>query len=273
MDLHPDVERVALLGWHLYPQARRGRAACIKSPTDQATDDLDRLAAWTREFPGCNWRMVLGPSRVFGLDCDVPPGHQHDGVQNLAELVKVHGALPPRPTARSGGGGLFLAFSHVNGEKIIGEAGHPAIGIDPRRGRQSQTIPPSIHHTTRQPYRWLIPPWETAPPPAPAWLLRLVEPPPEPEVRRAAIDTSDAARRTLYRAANAVAQAVPGGRNDTLNRRAHQIGRMIAAGLLGEQEGVQALYGAARQAGLPHPEARATIVSGINSGIRRGANA
>ena len=89
----------------------------------------------------------------------------------------------------------------------------------------------------------------------------------------AVIDTPDAARRRLYHAAAAVVAAPQPKLQDTLGRRSRQIGYLIAAGLLGEQEGVQALYGAARQAGLPHREARATIVSGINSGIRRGANA
>jgi hypothetical protein len=43
---------------------------------------------------------------------------------------------------------------------------------------------------------------------------------------------------------------------------------MIGAGLLGEMEAVEALYGAARQAGLDHVETRDTIRSGISSGRR-----
>src|SRR6185503_9603785 len=109
-------------------------------------------------------------------------------------------------------------------------------GIDPRRGRLSVTIPPSIHITTKQPYRWLHAPWDIAPPVAPAWLVKLVEEPPEPAPPRQTVDTTDAARNRLYRAATAVAQAGQGGRNETLNRRSYQIGRMLAEGLLAEQE-------------------------------------
>lgn len=141
MRLHPDIERVALLGWHLYPTSMRTKAACLRGATDAATCDLDQIERWSREFPGCNWRVVFGPSGLWGLDCDVPPGHAHDGIANLNALVKLHGPLPARPQARSGGGGLALFFRN-DGEPIIGEAGHPALGIDPRRGRQSQTIPP-----------------------------------------------------------------------------------------------------------------------------------
>lgn len=265
--IHPDIERVALLGWHLYPCSTKNRKACIKNPTWAASCDLDQIEKWSREFRRCNWRVVFGPSKLFGLDCDVPPGHPHDGVANLKVLVGQHGDLPPRPTMRSGGGGIGLFFKH-NGEKIIGDTGHPAPGIDPRRGPQSQVIPPSIHITTHNPYRWLIAPWETSPPSAPAWLLDLVKPPPEPTHRRPPCDTSDAARRRLYNAAAKVASADVGRRNDTLNRQSYFVGRLIGAGLVGEVEAIEQLYGAARSVGQDHSEAAATIKSGIRSGMR-----
>jgi len=36
-DLHPDVERLALLGWRIYPASNFSRAACIKEPGANAT--------------------------------------------------------------------------------------------------------------------------------------------------------------------------------------------------------------------------------------------
>lgn len=269
MSLHPDIERVALLGWHLYPASNRSRKGCFKSATDAATCDLDQLERWQHEYPGCNWRVVCGPSRIWGLDVDAPTTHAADGITALADIVRSNGPLPRRPQLRSGGGGLALFFRH-NGETITGKTGHPARGIDPRRGRLSQTIPPSIHIATRKPYRWIDAPWDVPPPLGPAWLLRLLQPPQEPAYQRPTIDTTDAARNRLYRAATAVAQCGEGQRNDVLNRRAFQVGSMMADGLLGEQEAIEALYSAARVAGLDHGEAKATIRSGINSGLRRG---
>jgi hypothetical protein len=267
-----EIEAVALLGWRLYPASRRTKKACFPNPTAQATHDLNTLAAWQREYGPCNWRVVMQGSGIWAIDLDVP-SHDHaaDGVAAFAELVRDNGPLPPRPATRSGGGGMALFFRH-NGQRIIRKTGTPSPGIDPRAGGLSVTIPPSVHVTTRRPYRWIMPPWELSPPDAPAWLLKLLEPPPEPEYRRAPIDTSDAARSRLYRAAGAVADAQPGQRNDVLNRRAYQIGTLIGAGLLGEQEAIGALYGAARAAGLDHAEAKATIRSGVNSGMRRGAS-
>lgn len=263
----PDIEAAALIGWHLYPCSRSSKAGMFKGAHLAATRDLNVIAGWCREYTRCNWRVVFGKSRIWGLDLDTPPMHANDGIAAFADLVKVHGPVPPRPQARSGGGGLGLFFAHGN-ERILGAGGNPAPGIDPRRGAQTQTIPPSIHIVTRQPYRWISPPWKVAPPVAPAWLLKLLEPPPEVDYRRVEIDTTDQARRLLYRAAMAVMDAPPGSRNDTLNRRAHQVGRLIGAARLDECEAVDALYGAGRQAGLDHSEIKATIQSGINSGRR-----
>jgi hypothetical protein len=269
MSLHPDVERVALLGWCLLPASSRSRAACFAGATDAATCDLDQLERWAKEYPDCNWRVVLGPSRIWGLDVDNVAGHMHDGVQNWRILTLAHPPLPRHPLARSGGGGSFVVFAH-RGERIVGDAGHPAPGIDPRRGRQSQTIPPSRHHRTGQPYRWLLPPWIATPPPAPAWLLKLVQPPPLPTFPTAPVTTDDAARTRLERALAAVTTAPNGARNHTLNVSAYQIGKLICAGLLSRQQAVDALYAAARQAGLDNGEARATIRSGIAAGVRAG---
>jgi hypothetical protein len=272
--LPTDIERVALIGWRIYPASNRGRAACITGPGVAATCDLDKLESWAREFPGCNWRVVFGPSGLWGLDCDVPPGHAHDGIANLNALVKLHGPLPARPQARSGGGGLALFFRH-DGEPIIGEAGHPAPGIDPRRGRQSQTIPPSRHHHTGRHYRWITPPWELPPPPAPAWLLRLVAPLPEPPMpvhRRTA--HSERSRRpyavgALRRAVEQVSTAPAGQRNDSLNRAVWSVSRFIADGLLSPAEIAEALAYAGRVAGLHRLEIEATLASALAAGARR----
>jgi bifunctional DNA primase/polymerase-like protein len=192
--LPTDIKRLALLGWRLYPASRRNKAACIKDPGASATFDLDKLQAWTRAFPDCNWRMVCEGSGVWALDVDVPPeDHDADGVAALADLVKRHSPIPPRPMTRSGGGGLALFFRH-SGEPIHGATGWPVPGINPRRGKLSVTVPPSIHVRTRRPYVWAVAPWEVSPPDAPGWLL---------PARRAVvvsdgIHNADPARRSRY---------------------------------------------------------------------------
>jgi hypothetical protein len=130
MTIHPDVERLALLGWRLYPVSQYSRAACIKNAAELATYDLGQLDRWSCKFPGCGWRVVMQGSGIWALDVDVAGAdHVADRATALADLVAVHGLLPPAPTTRSGGGGPVLFFSHTV-EPIIGKTGTPAPGLD-----------------------------------------------------------------------------------------------------------------------------------------------
>ncbi len=268
--LHPDIERVALLGWRLYPCSSRDKRGCIKGSTDAATCDLDQLAAWSRAFPDCNWRVVMEGSGLWALDVDAPGlDHAADGISAMAALVRQHGHMPAQPRTRSGGGGAALFFRH-DGEPIAGKTGTPAPGLDPRRGRLSVTIPPSVHVTTGRPYRWLVAPWDVSPPPAPAWLLRLVAPPPEPaRPRLPAVTSTERAHRRLRRAVDAVLDASSGAANDTLNRQAFAVARHVGAGTLSEHEAIEALYAASRHRSIPHHEASATIRSAFRAGYAK----
>lgn len=65
-----------------------------------------------------------------------------------------------------------------------------------------------------------------------------------------------------------VATALPGTRNDTLNRAAFSLGQLVAAGLLPSLTVSTTLASAAERAGLPADEARRTIRSGMTAGAR-----
>jgi len=206
-----------------------------------------------------------------GAPAAAPPGPDHaaDGISAMAALVRQHGHMPAQPRTRSGGGGAALFFRH-DGEPIAGKTGTPAPGLDPRRGRLSVTIPPSVHVTTGRPYRWLVAPWDVSPPPAPAWLLRLVAPPPEPaRPRLPAVTSTERAHRRLRRAVDAVLDASSGAANDTLNRQAFAVARHVGAGTLSEHEAIEALYAASRHRSIPHHEASATIRSAFRAGYAK----
>lgn len=262
----PDaIERVALLGWTVYPQSRTSRAGCFEGAHDAATCDLETIERWSSLYPACNWRVIFGPSRLWGLDLDRPPLHLHDGVANFAALAARHDPIPPRPTLRSGGGGLAIFFRH-DGEAIQGKGGVPVPGADPRRGRQGQTIPPSLHHATRQPYRWITPPWTLAPPAAPAWLLEAVKPPPLPDRPPPKLLTGDAKRTYAVAALRheiaRVARAQNGNRNNALNLGCWAVTRLDE---LTEAEIRDSMLAAAGVAAIPVREALATINSALRS--------
>lgn len=265
--LHPDVERVALLGWRLAPVSRYSKASCFKGAPDHASHDLDMLEQWSGAYPGCNWRVYMAGSGIFALDCDVPPGHAHDGLASLDVLQERYSKLPPAPTTRSGGGGRAYIFRHDD-EPIIGRSGHPAPGIDPLRGRQGLMIPPSVHLRTKQPYIWLVPPWEVSPPPAPKWLLRLLRPPPVPKIRRAVV-TDDDVREVITKVVGKLSVAKEGERNATLNTQAFRLGVLVGRGLLSDSEATDVLYRIARAIGLDNHESLATIKSGLKGGYNK----
>lgn len=268
--IHPDIERVALLGWHVYPMSSTSKAACFKRASDAATCDLDVIEKWTAEYPGCGWRVVCGPSGLFSLDVDKPGTHHADGFASLVSLTDKFGPLPPRPMTRTGGsGGAALFFKH-EGQPLRGESGVPAAGLDPHRGRQAIVIPPSRHSVTKGEYTWRVPPWEVTPPPIPKWLSDLLAPPPEPAWRKHEFTpTTDRARAVLMKAIHSVADAPSGAANVTLNKQAFRLGAWCAAGLLPETDATESLFSAARQRSIPAIEARDTIKSGFTAGLKK----
>jgi hypothetical protein len=66
-----------------------------------------------------------------------------------------------------------------------------------------------------------------------------------------------------------VAMAPEGTRNDQLNRSAHALGQLAAAGVLPLDLVVSKLVEAAGRAGLVGREVEATIASGLRSGARQ----
>lgn len=269
MTLPDEIERAALLGWCIYPGSSRTRHGCFKGAHEAATYDLATLAGWAKDYPDCSWRLVCGPSWVWGLDLDTPPIHANDGIAAFKEFLADKPPLPSRPTMRSGGGGLAIFFKW-SGEPIIGDAKKWLLGVDPRRGRQSQTIPPSLHHVTRKPYRWLVAPWDVSPPVAPSWLLKPLQPAPAPAVKAPAKLTEGDRKRNyaiaaLHAGVKVVASAGDGSRNITLNSECWRLARFLHDGTLTESEIRDCMLAAARASSLEMREAIATIDSAIQS--------
>jgi len=262
MAIHPDLERVALLGWRVVP-ATPTKKGLWKGYLDDATCNLEIIEQWQKQHSGCCWKVLPQGSGIWALDVDVPSAeHASDGVAVLKSWTAAHGKLPSHPHGRSKNGGHLCVFRHQS-EPIRSKSGYPAPGIDPRAGRNAFTISPSPG------YRWAIAPWEVSPPPAPSWLLELIKPPPEPpKPAIKQIATTDTARRVLFRAVSKLMATGDGSRNDALNRQSYPVARFVAAGLMHEQEAVEALYAAARHIGLPHAEIIATIQSAFRSGYR-----
>jgi hypothetical protein len=265
MNLHPDIERIALLGWRCAP-ATRTKKGMFRGYLDQATADLEQLGRWSHQYPGCCWKVIPAGSGVFGLDVDIPGAdHAADGVAVLRDLCALHGPLPPRPHGRSGSGGHLMVFRD-DGHPIAAGSAKPAPGLDTCAGRNAFTVSPS-RNKRNQPYRWTVAPWEVAPPRAPDWLLALMAPPPPPpKPSRPVVPTTDRAMRAIFQSFGEVAGAPRGARNIALHRRAFFVGGFVGAGAIDRSTAERELIEAGIAAGQSRSEAQSTVRSGLNAG-------
>ena len=105
------------------------------------------LEAWFHRWPESNIGVVTGTiSGLVVLDIDPRNG----GDDELSALEHRHGALPPTPEVRTGGGGVHLYFSspeHPIATTILGP------GIDLKADGGLVVVPPSVHASGNR-YEW-----------------------------------------------------------------------------------------------------------------------
>ncbi len=140
-------------------------------------------------------------------------------------------------------------------------ASHLAPKVDVRGEGGQVVVPPSIHPTEREEYRWAA---LGEPGPFPADLFRVVTvdmtPPP-------ASTGQGYAETALKREVERVEQAPQGQGNDTLVKAAFNLGQLVAGGVLSREVVEESLMAAATLNGRrPEKEARATIQSGLRGG-------
>jgi hypothetical protein len=185
------------------------------------------------------------------------------------------------PMVRTGRGGFHVYFAAPtqpvhNSAKSI----HPAIDV---RGDGGQVVlAGGIHPETKQRYEWILGRSPTDVPVAPfdalpaPWRASMLAQPLDSnaetvEARQAeraqfAPTGTPRALAALADEADAVARAIKGQRNHTVNRSSFSMGTLVGAGEISRRDVEEALMGAARVCGLPDDEARATIRSGLDAG-------
>jgi hypothetical protein len=251
----------------------------------QATADPERLRQIVR--PGANVGVACGPSGLLVLDLDVakePPGAESDPDEprHGAEALRALAAgreLPPTLTVATPTGGRHLYYRAPRGLKLRNTVGRLGPLIDTRAEGGYVVGPGSI--VDGRAYRIIA---DVPVASLPQWLLRELQelntPPPVPAPDAALLPPTGSAGATsdgvsAYAAAalrnevERVRTARVGTRNDTLNRAAFSLGRLIGAGILDHDLAAGELTDAARQAGLPPREVASTLSSGIGAGIAR----
>jgi hypothetical protein len=267
---------LAARGWHVFPCAPGGKRPALRGNWQHlASADPAQVRSWWSCRP-YNIGVACGPSGLIVIDLDVSHGDVGDpvtsGARALAALCDRHGQRYPLPTYSVGtpSGGSHLYYYAAAGRPVRNSAGRLGPLIDIRAdggyviGDGSRT---GGHVYTARDQR--------PPAPLPGWIAALLDAGPAAPASGRAVPVPDGAQGPAYAVAalreetRLVATAVPGTRNDTLNRAAFSLGQLAAAGLLPPLTVVAALSDAAESAGLPEGEARRTIRSGMTAGARK----
>jgi hypothetical protein len=232
---------------------RPGKHPRLRHGLTEASTDPRLIELWWSRWPGANIGLRTG------VVMDVADIDSAEGWHGLCHLLG--GELPAGPRVRTGGGGWHFWF------EPLGFGNRVALlpGLD-WRGLGGYVVAPPSRHASGADYRWVRRPGDLLPA-GPAALRALIEGPPPPPHRPIA-HPGRYAQAALTAEADRVAGAAVGTRNDTLNRAAFALGRLVGAGLLDPGDVVRELDAAARRAGLGRVETRRTIRSGLTAGRR-----
>jgi hypothetical protein len=240
-----------------------GRAGCDrpgKHPrlphglTDASTDPR-RIEMWWGRWPDANVGLRTG------IEMDVADVDSVEGWHALRHLLG--GAMPVGAQVRTGGGGWHFWFATTG----FGNRVRLLPGVD-WRGAGGYVVAPPSTHASGAAYRWVHRPGPHLPA-GPAALLELIAGPVAVFTDRPIAHPDRYAAVALEAETDRVARAAVGTRNDTLNRAAFALGRLVGAGLLDAREAAAELESAARFAGLGRVETRRTIRSGMTAGRRQ----
>lgn len=230
------------------------KAPMVGTGFKAATRDPAKIREWFSGYAPMIG-VPTGPASgivVVDVDC-------HDGANGMEWWKQNQSRIPATRRHRTKSGGLHLVFLAPS-ETIKNSASRIAKGVDVRGEGGYVIVPPSPGYLV-----------EVVSPIAqmPQWLVKAALP---QEPKREPISVSYVPKDTeawqrLMRAVVKVGQAPEGRRNETLNAQAYYVAALVGQGI-GQNEAITALFQAARNAGLPDPEIKATLHSAFSAGMR-----
>ena len=227
-----------------------------------ASLDPDRLAEMLRLHPRGLLAIRTGAaSGTVVIDVDPP------GIGTMRMLVG-EGVLPRTLAAVTGRGGYHMLYGHPGGT-IMSGAGKGGPGVDVKADGGYIVVAPSVHPSTRRPYRWLGSPGDDLTPLPEFWAGRLREsnrPPRSAQtVSIPARGRGGYAMAALRYELEEVLTAGEGTRNTTLHLAAWNLGPLVAGDMLDADRTEGLLYQAGERIGLPAAEVRRTVASGFRA--------
>jgi Bifunctional DNA primase/polymerase, N-terminal len=249
----------ASAGIRVFPLVPRSKVPLISATNGghglhDATTDADMITCWWTARPTANIGLRTG------LSFDVIDLDSEDAIDTLTE-ARAGRDLLRGPVVQTSHG--FHWYVKPTG---VGNRAGVLPGVD-FRGRGGYVLGPPSLHPSGQRYRWINPLREVLAP-APHWLIQLLVPERGPERSRTVPEESrayglGALRRELQR----LSQTKEGARNHQLNVASFNMGRLVAAGAICEQEAAAALIEQGQRIGLGTSECERTVASGLSAGM------
>lgn len=245
----------------LIPKSQGGRGH------HDATCDLVDVANWWAFWPDANIGLSCAASGLAVIDID-PRNSGEDGWQEVLCHQPDGQFLPRTREVETGGGGFHIYFDLPGLPEKHRWNGKLAKGVDLKVDGYV-LAPPSVHPSGEL-YRWrnsfLVAsmPW---------WLAQLCWSSDEPVPYVSPPDAVNRApwfcRAALERETARVGRAPHGERNETLNSAAFNLGGLIHLGLAYDVVEEHLLVAACTWNDVPLREARKTIRSGLQGGMRK----
>ena len=251
-------------------------------------DKIHTVADWTEQHNiGLRTGQVSGG--IIVVDADINKGADISKL-DLPDTVQVStgGGIHyyyhyDQPMNNSAGkiGPCVNCGSNEQFQKCPANDSGPCCSHIDTRGDGGQVVfPGSIHPDTGQPYDFIdgFAPWQIKIAPLPEWIIDALSKPKKtqsiPKGQSTAQSTAQStdsryAQTALKLETAAVRGAPEGTRNDTLNKAAFSLGQLVGSNALSRADVEWALLDAAISSGLHENEARATIRSGVDSGIQQ----
>jgi putative DNA primase/helicase len=233
-----------------------------------ATTDVELIDSWLAKWPSANWAIRTGSiSGVFVLDVDGEDGYV--SAWRLAEKHTGDRHALERGMSTSTGNGFHFFIEQPAGVRIPNSVRSLGKGLDIRGDGGYALVEPSVHANGKQYTTLLERPLLVAP-----WLVDLVREQPKLSAstqktkRRVRAGTTRYAQVALDGQSRDVATAPEGTRNDTLNKAAFRMGKLVGSNDIERDVAEATLTDAAAEAKLGEGEAARTIKSGLDAGVQ-----
>lgn len=221
----------------------------IKGWYENASNDPEQIKKWQEQFRDRIklWGIPCGEvNGIVVLDIDVKK------VNGWESLNRLGFPIPNTMSQVTPSGGSHLVFQYPAGLQV-GNSVNTTLGLD-TRGQRGWI---AYYGFTNVPIA-----------PMPSWFLELARPEPVKPAGETFLMSPTVMEGIFQDALENIKQAAPGESNNTLNLEAFRVGQLVASGFDRTRAETE-LFKAAKERGKPDYEARATIKSGLDGGVKQ----